>query len=95
MEFKFDLGDRVQDKITKFEGIVTARSQWFNACNTYGVQSEKLDSSGKPLERAWFDEPQLALMKHKAIEQAPLKRRKTGGPAHPVPSPNRTKSGRP
>ena len=41
--FKFNLGDRVRDEITGFEGVVVVRSQWLNNCNTYGVQPTKLN----------------------------------------------------
>lgn len=42
MEFKFDLGDPVRDKITGFEGVVLCRSEYLTNCNRYGIQSRVL-----------------------------------------------------
>ncbi len=53
------LGSRVRDTITKFEGVVIARTDWLNGCRRFGVQSEKLDKEGIPTDAQWFDEPQL------------------------------------
>lgn len=63
-EFKFDLGDSLKDKITSFKGVVVARSQWLNQCNTYSLQSETMHD-GAPIERQHFDEPQLKLVEEK------------------------------
>lgn len=78
-DFKFNLGDKVKDTITGFKGIVTLRSQWLNACNTYGVQSQEL-KDGIPKERSHFDEPQLELIKEEIVPAS----RETGGPERPV-----------
>lgn len=83
-EFKFNLGDKVKDQITGFEGIVTLRSQWLNNCNTYGVQPVAL-KDGSPQERCHFDEPQLVLVEEKVAPSS----RKTGGPERHVPTCNR------
>ncbi len=83
-EFKFNLGDKVQDTITGFTGIVTLRSQWLNNCNTYGVQPTEL-KDGSPQDRQHFDEPQLALVEEKVVSES----RTTGGPERHVPATNR------
>lgn len=83
-KFKFNLGDRVKDSITGFEGIVTLRSQWLNNCNTYGVQPTEL-KDGTPQERQHFDEPQLSLVKEKVAPSSSL----TGGPERGQPTCNR------
>lgn len=83
-QFKFNLGDRVRDAITGFEGILTCRTQWLNNCNTYGVQPTTL-KDGVPMERAHFDEPQLELVEEKVMEA----HRETGGPERRVPTCNR------
>jgi hypothetical protein len=84
MKFKFQIGDRVRDEITGFEGIVTLRSQWLNNCNTYGVQPIAL-KDGVPQERAHFDEPQLVIVEAKVISR----HQTTGGPERKQPSSNR------
>lgn len=78
MKFKFKLGQRVKDKITSFEGIIISRSQWLNSCNTYGIQSETLNE-GKPVDRQYFDAPQLEFVSDKKQVHNP--EQETGGPA--------------
>lgn len=82
--FKFNLGDKVKDTITGFEGVVTVRSQWLNMCNTYGVQPTKLKDS-IPQQRQSFDQPQLELVEEKVVESS----QETGGPEHKTPQPSR------
>lgn len=83
-EFKFNLGDKVRDEITGFDGIVVFRCQWLNNCNTYGVQPTTL-KDGVPQERQSFDEPQLSVV----LENVVTGSRKTGGPERHVPAVNR------
>ncbi len=52
------LGDKVKDRTTGFEGVVVARTDWLYGCTRFGVQSEGLHE-GKPLEAEWFDEQAL------------------------------------
>jgi len=79
--FKYGLGDKVKDAITGFEGIITLRSQWLNACNTYGVTCTEL-KDGVPQDKQHFDEPQLSLVEEEVHEP----QRATGGPHGKVPS---------
>jgi len=65
--FKFNLGDKVKDQITGFEGIVTCCSMWLTGCNTYGIKPLDL-KDGKPQESVYLDEPQLELMEEKVID---------------------------
>jgi hypothetical protein len=83
-EFEFALGDKVKDIITGFEGIVTARHQWLNNCNTYSVRPTVL-KDGAPQDACGFDEPQLSLVQEKVTES----NRTTGGPERKVFQPNR------
>jgi len=84
-DFKFKLGDLVRDKNTGFTGIIEGASSWLYNCNTYGVRPRELDN-GKRIDREWFDEPQLELVKCEQAEQPEIK---TGGPTISVPQTNR------
>lgn len=77
--FKYELGDEVRDTITGFIGVIMARTEWFNRCIRYQVQSTKLNKDGQPLASEPFDEPQLVLVKA-ARKAAPEPVRRTGGP---------------
>ena len=49
------LGDRIQEPITKFKGIVVSVIQYLQGCERVGVLSEDLDKDGKPQEWQHFD----------------------------------------
>lgn len=91
------LGDRVKDRVTGFTGIVVARSEYLHGCRRVGVQPEKLEKDGKPPEAAWFDEPQVDLVKagvHQSFEAkaaaAATPARAARAPGGPQPIPPRT-----
>ena len=78
------LGQRVRDKISGYEGVVVARTEWLWGCVRYGVRSEKLDKEGLPLEDKWFDEDEILVLPAE-VQEAPRpsaeRRVATGGPA--------------
>lgn len=85
VKFKFCLGDLVRDKVTKFSGVVTGATVWFNGCKRYAVQSQKLPKDGTVPEAVWFDEQQIELTtKHFLLPAASLAEegilKSTGGP---------------
>lgn len=69
-KFKFELGDRVKDRITSFEGIVVTQSHHINMCNRYTIEPEKVGTDGKMIDAWNIDEQNLVLVKagvHKPI----------------------------
>ena len=89
-----NLGDRVRDRITKFEGIVTGKTEWLMGCNRVCIQPEKL-KDGKPVDRLSFDEILCVLLKRAVINsdgtsgvKVPAKKSSTGGP-QPEPTRDR------
>lgn len=78
----FTLGSVVRDRITGFQGVAIARTEWLHQCRRYGVQSPAL-KDGVPTEAQWFDEAQL-----EAVEVAPApEERDNGGPQRDPRSP--------
>ena len=77
-----ELGDLVKGKVTGFEGIAIARTEWLNKCVRFGLKSPTL-KDGLPRDEQWFDQEQLVLKKKATviIDKAP-----TGGP---MPDPER------
>lgn len=59
--FRYELGARVRDVITGFEGIITARSDWLNGCVRYLVSAERIKEDGNTID-LWVDEPQLKFL---------------------------------
>ena len=59
-KMKFDIGDKLRDKISGFEGIVTAKTEWYNGCKRYRLEPDKLNpETGGLIEDETFDEDQL------------------------------------
>ena len=73
---KFNLGDKVKDKITGFKGTITSRTEFLNGCIQYGVQGN-LDKEGKIPEPMGIDEQSLELLNPPKIKVEP---KRTGGP---------------
>ena len=59
---KIELGDKVRDPISGFEGIAIGRTEWLYGCSRVGVKPMQVNSDGKTVEPEWFDEPQLVLV---------------------------------
>ncbi|MDD5088084.1 MAG: hypothetical protein PHI18_04735 [bacterium] len=56
---RFNLGDTVEDKITRYRGIVTAWMETITDRKSYLV--EEVDALQSPIEW-WFDEGRLTLI---------------------------------
>lgn len=72
---KVNLGDKVQDKVTGYEGIATARVEYLNGCTQYGV-SGKVDKDGKVPDVLYIDHSQLEVVVDKKVV---VEARDTGG----------------
>jgi hypothetical protein len=59
---RVELGCKVKDLITGFEGIVTGRTLWLTGCVQFVVVSQELDKDGKRRDGEWFDEQRLKVL---------------------------------
>lgn len=64
------LGDMIQDKITGFQGVVTAHAKFQHNCDRVGVQSRELND-GKPVKMQWFDITQVDVIATEAMPVIP------------------------
>lgn len=55
-----EIGDRVQDEVTKKEGIITTYTKWLYGCDRVAIH-HGFDRDGKPLENLWLDYEQCIL----------------------------------
>ena len=55
---KIELGQKVKDEITGFEGVVVATAQYLNGCISCQVQPQSL-KDGSTTKAEWFDEQRL------------------------------------
>ena len=59
--FKYKLGLKAADKITGFEGILTARCEYLTGCNRYCIQPRRLTSDYGFIDGCYFDEDQIEI----------------------------------
>lgn len=81
MEFRFELGEVVKDKIAGFQGVVMVRSQYYTGCNTYGLLAQSLNKDGKRFDWEWIDE--TLLVKVENTENVLEKSERDNGGPHP------------
>ena len=62
MEWKFELGETLEDKVTGFQGVVMARIEYFTDCVHYGLAC-KAPKNSKLLDWEYFDETRLVRVK--------------------------------
>lgn len=55
------LGKKAKDKITGFEGILTAKCSYLTGCDQYGI-TPPVDKDGKRQEVQWFDEGRIEVI---------------------------------
>lgn len=87
--FRFDLGDKVRDRITGMTGIVVSRSEHLFGCERYWVEPQEV-KDGKPVDGRWFDQDSLELVtagviqrtRVRVVEEVAPVQRKTGGPSN-------------
>jgi hypothetical protein len=86
-----DLGDRVKDSVTGFQGIVVIISYYLQGCRRMVVQQETLHE-GKPVEPQYFDEPQLVRVKARVVKSLNRQPEAVSVAVEPTtaPSPQRT-----
>lgn len=58
INFKFACGDTVRDKVTNFEGVVTAQTNNYIGCVQYCVEA-RVDKPGAESKAYWLDEARL------------------------------------
>ena len=78
---KIELGDKVMDVITGYEGIAIARTEYLTGCDHIGIQSQAgKDSASIPTDWQWFDVRRI-----KRVKQAAVKLQSEDDPGGPQP----------
>jgi len=72
-----NLGDRVKDTITGFQGVAVGITVWLYGCKRIGIQGTEL-KDGKVLDPEWFDEQRLISLDDKTHKSSV----RVGGPQH-------------
>lgn len=82
MATPIELGSKVRDKVSGFEGIAVAVTQWIVGCRRITVQPQTLTKEGGTKGFETFDEPMLEVLATPAktkVQSTPALRA-TGGP---------------
>lgn len=78
-----NLGDKVKDTITGFEGVVTGTAEYITGCRQVCIVPPAKDGDYKPGQ--WFDDDRVAVLQASAVTLP--KRQRDGGPqSHPAPT---------
>ena len=64
------LGDKARDRISGFEGIATARTEFLNGCVRISL-SPTVDEKGNAREDRWYDIEQVEVLERAVTEFAP------------------------
>ena len=84
------LGSRVRDIYTGFEGTLVARTLWLHGCDRLTIEPTKLKEDGSLPESMTFDAPRVELVRAEPVRQSEDEvTEKTGGPNGPAPARNR------
>lgn len=81
-----ELGWRVKDSITGFEGIATGYAKFLNGCERIAITPETLHE-GKVLDIEYFDVHQLVVLNKKPQMRGKPKKGGKEGPGGPFPAP--------
>ena len=78
---KIELGVKARDVVTKFEGVVVARSEHLTGCAQIALQPCHI-KDGKVSDAVWFDENRIEVLDAKVVNLPSRSRdvRKDGGP---------------
>lgn len=77
VNFKFSNGDKVKEKISGFQGIITGCVSYLTGCNQYLVTAKSKDKNSDS-ERVWFDEGRLHLLKKQAFKPSDVEADENG-----------------
>lgn len=77
-EWKFELGDRVEDRVSGFKGVVCGRLEHLNGCKQYAIYPP-VDKEGKIGDAHYIDGEQLELVDEGLNKKEPVARPATGG----------------
>lgn len=85
-----ELGDKVKDVISGFEGIVIGITNWLHGCKRIGVASQQLKDD-KPIDSQWFDEPQVIILQKAVMQNFIEEIKPVHEPGGPRQTPQRSK----
>lgn len=66
VDFKFNCGDELRDKVTGLQGIVMVCASYATGCHHYGISPSNA-KDGKCPDWEWIDQSRLEMVREKAV----------------------------
>lgn len=79
-----ELGDKVKDRISGLEGVVTGRIDYLYGCRQVLVNPQEV-KDGKPIESSWLDEDRVEVVQAGCIPRPATAAAAAGGPMLDTP----------
>lgn len=76
---KIELGDLVQDQVTKFKGIAVVRATYLTGCSRITIQPQLKKGKEELVECETFDEPGIKVIKARKVDIKQTKKEKENG----------------
>ena len=76
-KFGFSNGDKVMEKVTGYEGVITGTCFYLTGCNQYLVVGKQIDKSKEPLSM-WYDEGRLELVSDSEVKASEVQGEENG-----------------
>ena len=74
-----NLGDKVKDRLTPFEGVVVGKADYLYGCKQVLVRSEAM-KDGTPIDAVWMDEDRVEVVEQTAVAVPESAAVRAGGP---------------
>lgn len=81
---RIELGDRVRDRLTGFEGIASGKAQYLTGCDRVGITPTTLKENGEVRETVWFDQPWVEVLEKKVVSPVEPRAADAGGPGRGI-----------
>lgn len=67
--YRYELGDKLKDRVTGMVGVATVRSEHLFGCERYWIEPQQIGTDGKPIEGRWIDQDSLELVESQVIKR--------------------------
>lgn len=67
--YRYELGDKLKDRVTGLVGVATVRSEHLFGCERYWIEPQQIGTDGKPIEGRWIDQDSLELVEAQVIKR--------------------------
>jgi hypothetical protein len=81
---RINLGDKVRDRISSYEGVMIARCEYLTGCAQIGIKPQGMKTDGGTHDLLYFDEPFVELVEKNVVQPVEPRDADAGGPAQPM-----------